>query len=116
MAEVADWDIPAIPRPLVLADIACQAGEEFVDTRDCSELALRAMGRPWTVVYAAPRGMVTLPEQRVTEADLPMLTALFDELFEHNPVPPYNLQRLVDGAVRRIASVDAGDVGETGLE
>jgi hypothetical protein len=112
MAELSNWDIPAIPRPLVLADIACQASEEFVDTRDCAELALRAMGRSWAVVYAAPSGVVTLPDQQVTEADLPMLTALFDELFENDPVPPYDLQRLVDGAARRVASVNAGDVAK----
>jgi hypothetical protein len=112
MADPTPFPIPSIPRPLVLADIAVQVGEEFVDTRDCAELALRAMSRTWAVVYAAPSGVVTLPEQRVTDADLPMLAALLDELFEHNPVPPYDLESLVDGAVRRVAAVDAGDMGE----
>jgi hypothetical protein len=98
----------------VLADIAIQAGEEFFEADDPAELVQLAMTQRWTVSYAVAGqpGVITLPGQEVTEDDLPMLTALFEELLETDPVPPYDVEALLDGAVRRMASVNAEDVGE----
>jgi hypothetical protein len=92
----------------VLADIATQVAETYFEIDDSAELAQLAMDRSWRVVYAAPGGLATLAGQEVTEDDLPMLTALLEELFESDPVAPYDLEALVDGAVRRVASVNTG--------
>jgi hypothetical protein len=114
MADLSPSHLPTIPRALVLADIAVQAGEAFVDTDDPAELAQLATSRPWTVTYADVDhpGIITLPDQRVTEADLPLLTALFEELIESDPAPPYDLEALVDGSLRRLAPVNEGDAGD----
>ena len=116
MAEPSPSPIPTIPRPLVLADVAIQAGEQFVHTYDSAELARLAMAQTWTVSFAVvdQPSIITLPDQQVTEADLPMLTALFDELFESDPIPPYDPETLVAGAVQRLASVNAGNMPAEG--
>lgn len=102
MADPSPFPIPDVPRPLVLAEIAVQTAEVFFQIDDPAELAQRARSRSWAVIYATSPGTVILPNQQVTEADLPMLTALLDELFASDPVPPYVLQALVDGAARRV--------------
>jgi hypothetical protein len=112
MADPTSFAVPTPVRSLVLANIAVQASEEFVDTDDPAELARLAMRRTWAVTYAsadAP-GVITLPDQRVTEDDLPLLTALFEELLATDPAPPYDLDEVLGGAVQRLASVNAEDV------